>query len=81
MRELKRKCLICGKKLKIIIKIKGRYTGGHYFGKLEIPDIENWKPKVIRYTKIGKTKIGVVEDPPVKEIVENWECNKCFKER
>lgn len=31
---IKRKCNVCGKKLKIKIDKNGHYTGGHYFGAL-----------------------------------------------
>ncbi len=81
MRIVYRKCLVCGKRLKITMKDKkGHYNGAHYFGKLGIPDTKNWNRKVIGYFKIGGIKATIVNDPPIKRKVEYWECEKCFNE-
>ncbi len=45
--EISRKCLVCGKKLKISVDEKGKYSGGHYFGPLDDSEkkdkVEYWE--------------------------------------
>lgn len=78
VKELNRKCLVCGRKLKIIVKDKkGHYKGGHYFGKLEL---HKRYRSTGRHTKLGKMKVGIAEGIGKLKIVEYWECDKCFKE-
>lgn len=79
LKLLIRKCLVCDKKLKIKLNKDKTYTGGHYFGKLVIPDTKNWKMKVIRKIKIGDMKIDIVNDLPIKKRIEYWECNRCYE--
>ena len=38
---IKRKCLICGKEIKIKLKKDKTYSGGNYFGKIK--DKEYWE--------------------------------------
>ena len=77
MNILKRKCLVCGKKLIIKLNKDGTYSDGCYFGKLDVPDTKNWKRKVIGQSKIGNMKVEVVNSPPVKKVIEYWECKDC----
>lgn len=79
LKPLIRKCLVCGKRLNIKLNKDRTYAGGHYFGKLAIPDTRNWKMKVIRKVKIGNMKIDIVNDPPIKKRIEYWECNRCYE--
>jgi len=49
MKKLKRKCLVCGKKLEIIVEDNGKYSGGYYFSDLfkdkkkSKNDVEYWE--------------------------------------
>lgn len=73
-----RKCLVCGKKIRV--KRTGRkYDNGHYFGKFK---------ESIRgtgeYKKVGVTRFGGKSYPFVKwtsksNEIEYWECNACFE--
>jgi len=41
-----RKCLVCGRKLKITLLKNNKYSGGQYFGKLDFDDlkgVEYWE--------------------------------------
>ena len=76
---LKRKCLVCGKPFSTTIQENGKYSNGHYFGKLSIP-IEKGK-----YQKTGKFKFGKLKGSAVKwtgneKKVDYWECHSCFEE-
>ena len=77
LRNLKRRCLVCGKKIIIELNSDGAYSGGCYFGKLDVPDTKNWKRRVIGRSKIGNMDVKVVNSPPVKKIIEHWECKDC----
>jgi len=68
-----RKCVTCGKRLRIKVFKDKKYEGGVYFGKLEIPDY-NSKCKVV-----GKSKIGSLVDYERYKKVEYWECYDCAK--
>ena len=76
---LKRKCSVCGEALKILLKKKRAYSGGYYFGKMNLPIGKG------EYRKVGKFKFGKMKGNVVKWIgkekkFEYWECEKCFKE-
>ena len=47
MRVLDRKCVVCGKKLKIKVGEKGKYSGGYYFGPIDKSEkkdtVEYWE--------------------------------------
>ncbi|MGA1820094.1 MAG: hypothetical protein ACMUHU_03695 [Thermoplasmatota archaeon] len=75
--EIERKCIVCGKKLSIQLKDNGEYSGGHYFGKIEIPVGPG------EYRKVGRSKLldmdfGVVEWTGEYLEEEYWECDACF---
>jgi len=80
MKKLNRKCIVCGKRLKIIIKDeKGNYEGGHYFGVLELhPKYKNTG----KYVKIGNMKAGIIKGigkiPKNENGIEN-DFNDCLK--
>jgi len=77
--EIERKCIVCGKQMKIRLMDNGEYSGAHYFGKIEIPIGEGM------YRKIGRSKllnmaVDVVEWTGEFREEEYWECEKCFQE-
>ncbi|UCE73073.1 MAG: hypothetical protein JSV56_08510 [Methanomassiliicoccales archaeon] len=76
-----RKCVVCGKKLEIILHGEHKYEGGHYFGKFEIP-IGEGENKVIGESDIfGKREIvKIVEWTGESKEVEYWECDDCYYE-
>ncbi len=77
MKKLKKKCVICGRKLKIMTKNKrGHYSGGNYFGRFEL--YKRYR-NTGRYAKFGKMKVDIVEGIGKPKEVEYWECNKCFR--
>ncbi len=41
-KRLDKKCLICGKKIKVIVYVDYSYRGGHYFGNIPI-NTEYWE--------------------------------------
>ena len=77
MRILERTCAVCGRKLEIEIDENGKILrGGHYFGKIDIPD------EGAEVVHKGKTRIGDLElevvDYTRKKEVEYWECDECY---
>ena len=79
-RKLKRMCLVCGKKIYTTVFENGKYTNGHYFGKMKLPIEGTGEWKKTGTTKIGKQKIGVVKWTGKEKEIEYWECNSCFEE-
>ena len=79
IRKITRKCLVCGKSIRIKVYEDGHYNKGYYFKKLKIP-IGKGEFKKIRTTKIGKRKIDVVKWAGKEKEIEYWECNDCFEE-
>lgn len=43
-RTIKRTCVVCGKKIAIVVNPDRSYSGGHYFGKIptEKDEVEYW---------------------------------------
>lgn len=78
IRIVYRKCLICGKKMKIKLTRGGRYNTGHFFSKLKIPIEGTGKHVKIGEQKIGKTRYDVVKWTGKSRKVEYWECNSCY---
>lgn len=79
IRNIKRRCVICGKFLEIKVGKKGHYNKGHYFGRMKLP-VGKGTYKKIGETKIGNKKFGVVKWTGREKKIEYWECDKCFKE-
>ena len=75
---MKRNCLVCGKKINVVLQGR-KYTDGHYFGKFKLP-IKPGEYKKIRVAKFGKTKFDVVKWTGKEKEIEYWECDKCFEE-
>jgi len=75
--NLKRNCVICGKRLLIKVDKKKKYAGGHYFGKMKVPIGKG------KYIKVGNSNIlgkrtKIVRWDGKEEEFEYWECDKCF---
>ncbi|MCK5774026.1 MAG: hypothetical protein KAH57_09600 [Thermoplasmata archaeon] len=75
--EIMRKCILCGRNLRIVLHESGEYTGGNFFRKVKLPvgDGEN--------ISLGKQKVlemEVVEWTGDHEEMEYWECEGCFNE-
>jgi hypothetical protein len=73
-----RKCLVCGKKLKIKLYEGGSYKGGEYFGKLR-PALKIAK-KPLKYTTILGRRCPVTRVLKYGKEVEYWECKNCYNE-
>jgi len=83
MKKLKiiyRKCVVCGKKIRIKLYEDGHYVNGHYFNKMKIPIKGIGKYKKVGTTKLFKEKIDIVKWTGKEREVEYWECNKCYEE-
>lgn len=79
IRAIKRKCSICGKK--ISVKLYGKkYSGAHYFGKIEVPVKGTGEYKKISTLKMGRKSYPVVKWTGKKKYFEYWECEGCFDE-
>ncbi len=76
---MKRNCSVCGKELDIKVARNRSYTGGHYFGKVEV--LAEGAKEIKRYeTELeGFGKITVVAHNKYDEF-EYWECDECFYE-
>ena len=75
---MKRNCLVCGARINVALH-KRKYCGGHYFGRFKIP-LKPGKYKKVGTTKIGKSKVDVVNWIGKEKEMEYWECDKCFEE-
>ena len=79
-KKLNRKCLVCGKKVRIRVYKDGHYTGAHYFNKLKIPIKGTGKYKKIGTNKLLGKKVNVVRWNGKEKEIEYWECNSCYAE-
>jgi len=82
MKKLKKKCVVCGKKLDItIIDAKGHYTGGYYFGRMKFYRKYRDTGRISKLGKLfGKSGAKIVSGVGKPKEVEYWECGKCFIE-
>lgn len=78
--KISRKCLVCGKRMSIIVNKDRHYHGGHYFNKLKIPIKGTGKYRKVGKTKLGKLMVDVVKWTGKEKEIEYWECNKCYEE-
>lgn len=74
-----RKCIVCGKELKIRLLDDSTYEGGHFFGRMELPVGDGEYKKMGKSDIFGK-EIDLVEWTGKKEEVEYWECDDCYYE-
>lgn len=76
-RKIKRKCLVCGKEINVILHGK-KYTSSYYFGKFRIP-VGPGEYKKMGNTTSGRIKADIVKWSGKEKDIEYWECNKCCK--
>ena len=79
---LEKKCVCCGKNVKIILYSKNNYRGGHYFDKIPLHTKSELRLalKAGSHKKVfGKTELLVLnQDPKPYAYAEYWECPKCY---
>ncbi|MDO8740625.1 MAG: hypothetical protein Q7J54_03590 [Candidatus Woesearchaeota archaeon] len=76
---MKKRCIVCGKKLNIILNKDKTYKGGYYFGKMRV-QIGKGKLVKVGTTKLLGKKIDIVKWTGKSKKAEYWECKKCFNE-
>lgn len=77
--KVKTKCIVCGKELEITLFENGEYSGGHYFGKMELP-VGEGENRILGKKDIGGMEVEVFEWTGDHEEMEYWECDDCFNE-
>ncbi len=77
--RINRKCLVCGKKIRVVLYQDGHYRNGQYFNKLKLP-IGKGEYKKIRTAKLFGKKINVVKWTGKEKEIEHWECDSCYNE-
>ena len=77
--EITRKCIICGRNLRIKLHENGEYTGGHFFGKIRIP-VGDGENRSLGKHKVLDIEMEVVEWTGDHEEMEYWECEGCFND-
>ena len=75
-RTISRKCVVCGKRIKIIVYKDGHYNNGHYFNKLKIPIGKGQNKKVGTTKVLGKT-IDVVKWTGKEKERNVWRSQNC----
>ena len=77
--RLNRKCVVCGKKIRVILYDDRSYRGGHYFGKIPLCKKEDIDFENTEKVKIGEMTLNVLKnDPKPYAYEEYWECPKCY---
>ena len=75
--EIERTCVTCGEIITVSVEEDGSYSGGHYFGSMEVPtddaEVVSRQPSDIE----GFEGIEVVEYSEYEEF-EYWECDNCY---
>lgn len=81
-RRLVKRCVVCGRSMKIILYRGGTYRGGHYFGKIpryRKRETQKALKAGTRKSKLGTMTIQVLKQSPKPyAYVEYWECPKCY---
>lgn len=80
MKKITRKCVICGKSIKIRVDEKGKYDNGNYFGIMNVPIKGTGHYKKTGTSRLFGRKVSVVKWTGKEKKVEYWECNECYKE-
>jgi len=80
IRKIVRKCLVCGKSIRIKVYEDGHYSNGHYYNKIKLPIKGAGEYKKVGTTKLGRHKVDVVDWTGKEKEIEYWECNECFDE-
>ncbi len=76
---IQRKCLVCGKRINIVLYKDGFYKNAHYFKKFKIP-FGKGEYKKVKTTKIFGRKTDVIKWTGKEKEIEYWECNACYEE-
>ncbi len=79
-KKINRKCVVCGKNIKITLYEDRNYRNGHFFGKIKIPIKGAGEYKKVGTSKLFGKKINVVKWTGKEKKAEYWECNTCFEE-
>lgn len=84
-RIIRRICASCGNKFKVFVDVNGKYSGGKYFGKINVNShkTDKWhyilKPGWKDFLKDVIRERNPLYDPKVKrKYVEYWECDSCY---
>lgn len=80
--RLKKRCVVCGIRMRVILYRGGTYRGGHYFGKIPL----HRKRETEKALKVGTRKVRfgdswydvLKKDPKPYAHAEYWECPKCY---
>ena len=75
MKIIKRKCVVCGKNLAISLN-KKEYSGGNYYGRLNLP-VGRGKWVKIKPNKLFEKETHIVRWTGKEKEVEYWECDSC----
>jgi len=78
-KTLLRRCLVCGKQIRVRIYPDGHYLNGQFFKKLKVP-IGQGHYKEIGKTRFGKSRFKVVKWIGKEKEIEYWECNACYEQ-
>jgi len=82
-RKIKRQCAICGKRFLIKVFGNGKYTGGHFFGKIPLyteKEFEKARRAGTTKERWGKTVVEILKkDPKPYRHEEYWECDRCYR--
>lgn len=80
--RINKRCVCCGRKIKVILYKDGTYRGGHYFGKFPLYTKEELEKACKAGTvkeKIGGLELNVLKkEPKPYDYAEYWECPKCY---
>ncbi len=79
VRKIRRRCLICGKWMRIRLTKSGRYDKGHFFSKLELPIKGTGEHVKVDTIKIRETEHDVVKWTGKVKKIEYWECDTCYE--
>ena len=79
-KQITRKCVCCGRQMKIQLNKDRKYSGGHYFGKVSLPIKGTGKNIITRTCRIRGKEFETFKWTGKETKVEYWECNKCYKE-
>ena len=80
--RLKKRCAVCGMRMRVILYRGGAYRGGHYFGMWPL----HRKHEMEKALKVGTRKVRfgdswysvLKEDTKPYAHAEYWECPKCY---
>ena len=80
IKKIKRKCLVCGKKISVTVYRDRRYRNGHYFGVVAFPINGSGEYKRLRTSRLAGKRITIAKWTGKERKVEYWECDACYNE-